>query len=238
MATPENFEFWFLSSEKKQAHVTYTFSKKIAQNCVDKIGDDCFDPQFGLFPDPKLHKVEKKNEYKPQDEVPVKFISNMDNDSIDCDKTNHFDTFCGKVTNNDKPKAAPYEIWVDISRSMKDVDFPDKGGDCFRKSFVTRIKSKCSSVAVNLFETGLKSLGDMNALCGIQGFNDEKRLLSWIKSSTAKKLIIITDRTSLTKAIGDFIFINGGKMKGEAPKMELTGKGLLDQVDSYVRSCH
>lgn len=237
MATPETFEFWFLSPDKKTAHIQYTFSKPLAQNCVDKVGDDCFDPKFGVFPDPKLHNPPKKNEYKPSDEVPVKFISNMDNDSIDCDKGNHFDTFCGKVV-NEKAKSAPYEIWVDISRSMKDVDFPDKNGDCFRKSFVTRVKSKCNNLAVNLFETGLKSLGDMKALCGIEGFNDEKRLLSWIKSSTAKKLVIITDRTSLTKAIGDFIYVNAGKMKGEVPKEELTGKGLLEQVDSYVRSCH
>lgn len=237
MATPETFEFWFLSPNRKQASITYSFSKKIAQNCTSKIGDDCFDPQFGLFPDPKLAAPEKKKEYKPSDEVPIKFISNMDTDSIDCDKSNHFDTFCGKVS-NEKPKTLPYEVWVDISRSMKDVDFPDKNGDCFRKSFITRIKSKCSNLSVSLFETGLKSLGDMNALCGIQGFNDEKRLLSWIKNSTAKKLIIITDRTSLTKTIADFVYTNAGKMKGEAPKMELTAKDLLDQVGAFVGSCH
>ena len=240
-ATPETFEFWFLSADQRQTKVEYTFSKEIAQNCTSKVGDDCFDPKFGLFPDPKLAIPEKKKEYKPSDEVPVNFISNMDTDSIDCDKSNHFDAFCGKA-NNEKPKVIPksslYEVWVDTSRSMKDVDFPDKNGDCFRKSFITRIKSKCSNLSVSLFETGMKSLGDMSALCGMQGFNDEKRLLSWVGNSSAKKLIIITDRSSLTKTIADFVYTHGGKMKGEAPKMELTGKGLLEQVAPFVGSCH
>ena len=76
--------------------------------------------------------------------MPVNFLSNMDTDSIECDKSNQFDTFCGKASKDsgkNKPQAAAYEIWIDTSRSMKDVDFPDKNGDCFRKSFITRIKS-------------------------------------------------------------------------------------------------
>lgn len=235
---PESFEFWFLGPEKVAVlEKEITYSKKIAENhCYHLVDGQCLDSSMSNFPDPKVTAVAGEIEYKPKDNREQKYLSNFESDSIECDKSNHFDVFCGK-TKNETQSQERLEIWFDISHSMKDVDFPDKSGDCFRKSFITRLKKKCSKVGVQLFDTGIKSMGDLNSLCTSNGLSDDARLVKWIKDSTAKRIIIITDKHSMSKKIGDFVFLNAGKTRGDKPKENMSAKDLLLEVDKLASYC-
>ena len=246
-AAPESFEFWFLSPPKS-AHLNFEepvhFSRKFATNtkdleCKTKVGDDCFDPKFGIFPDPELVKLkdaQKKLQEEKNKPIEDKYISNIETTQIDCSKESGWDIYCGKTQKEEKKKAR-LEVWVDISRSMSDIDYPDKNGDCFRKSFIKRIKESCSSIDISVFHSHLKELGDMKDLCGHVGFSEQNRLLAWINESKANRVIIITTKTLATKGVSDFIELKGGRSKGDAHQKELSGKDLLDLVDSTKKLC-
>lgn len=246
---PESFEFWFLSHPKT---ALYRFdpplrqSKILAANddrkCVTKVGDDCFDPQYGMFPDPEIEKLKavqkklKDEKEKPADQK-YQYLSNIEAESFHCDKNQGFDIYCGGKVQKPSEKKASLEIWIDISRTMTDVDYPDKNKDCFRKSFVKRLKSSCQNVDIYTFNTFLKLSTTNEELCDNLGFIDQNRLLSWINDSKAHKVIIITDKSLATKGIADYVYAKGGKVKGDANQKELSGKDLLELVDSTKKYC-
>jgi hypothetical protein len=221
------------------------FSKKLASNedkkCVAKMGEDCFDPQYGVFPDPALEKL-KEDVTKKKKEKKVapteNYLSDMEKNHFDCDKNQSFDIYCGGKVKNENEKKSKLEIWIDTSRSMTDVDYQDKNKDCFRKSFVKRLKTSCSSVDVYSFNSHLKFSSGMSDLCDSAGYAEQNRLLAWLNDSKAKKVIVITSKAMISKAVADYIFTHGGKSKGEAVQKELDGNDLLDLVESTKKFCH
>lgn len=161
----------------------------------------------------------------------------LDRNLIDCDKSNFFDVFCGKAK-AEKEKVAKLEIWVDTSSSMKEFDYSDENGGCYRKSLLTRLDKTCGfneKVSVMQFDTSLKEAGTMESLCNNRGLNDYKRMIDWIERSEAKKLVIITDIYELQKDFADYIHSKNGKIIGD--RNPLTAKALLDKVDELAKVC-
>ena len=247
-ATPESFEFWFLSPQKT-ALMKYEdstrFSKKLVSNedkkCVAKMGEDCFDPQYGVFPDPAIEKLKEdltKKKKEKKVEPTDNYLSDMEKTQFECDKNQGFDIYCGGKVKNETEKKSKLEIWIDTGRSMSDVDYQDKNKDCFRKSFIKRLNTSCPQVDVYTFNSFLKYSKGLNDLCDTAGYTDQNRVLAWLNDSKAKKVIIITSKSMISKGVADYIVTHGGKSKGEAIQKEMDGKDLLDLVDTAKKICH
>jgi hypothetical protein len=243
-STPQSIEVWFLSAHKK-AEVLKTIREEpfilrsmTAQLECQEMGDYCFDPQYGLYKkDDAASEVDagKMTAEKTPGIPPAKAV---ERDLIDCDPTNYFDVFCGKAKKSGGVVSPQFDLWIDTSSSMREMDFTDKEGGCFRKSMLKRLDESCgfnSKVNVMMFDTSIKQAGTMDSLCQNQGLNDYKKLIDWIERSTAKKLIIITDIYELHKEFADYIESKHGKFRGD--KDPMVASQLLDMVDNLARSC-
>lgn len=246
MALPENVEVWFLS-EPKTAGLIFKRGPLFAINANNhtscrKMGEAFFHPQFGLhehrgsvdgvLADPVMPKIEQN---KP---LGTTFISNEDIDLISCDKDYYFDMFCGKAsemeTNGPRHKL---EIWIDTSTSLRAIDHVDKSDQCFRRSFVTRMRDTCKGdgLKVSVFNTSKKSLGSYSTLCEGLGLNDQDRLIRWIQTSNAKNLIVVTDINEMSEKLGNYLHKIKAKVKGGQVPME--ARELLRHVGTLTSQC-
>lgn len=215
----------------------YVLRALTAELQCQEMGDLCFDPQYGLYKKDDMGlavdtgKVEK-------DAPGIPAAKSVERELIDCDPKNYFDIFCGKTKKEAKPVETKLDLWIDVSSSMREMDFSDKDGGCFRKSMLTRLDTTCGfnqKVNVMMFDTSIKQAGTMDQVCSNIGLNDVKRMIDWIERSSAKRLVIITDISEYTKEFSDYIESKHGKFKGE--KDPLVASQLLDLVDDLSRSC-
>ena len=244
-AAPGSIEVWFLSSAKVSEvqklldRPEYVYHKKTAELQCQEVGDFCFDPQYGLYKkddvDAEVNNEEAKIETKTAPSIPS--AKSVDRDLINCDPNNYFDIFCGKATKVAKSDIK-FDLWIDTSGSMKEFDFVDKEGGCYRKSLVKRLNESCGfqqKVNVMMFDVSIKQAGTMDSLCNNQGLNDYKKLIDWIERSTAKKLVVITDIYEFHKEFADYIESKHGKFRGD--KDALKASDLLNLVDELEKSC-
>jgi hypothetical protein len=245
LAAPREIEVWFLSANKKAElnqlmnQKSYVLSSKTATLQCQEMGDYCFDPQHGLYKkDDAFAAPVETSKIENVNSKSIPSAQSVDREMIDCDKTNMFDMFCGKAKKEAVKTNAKLDIWIDTSSSMREMDFVDKQGGCYRKSFITRLDSSCpfnEKVNVMMFDTSIKQAGTIDSLCTNQGLNDQKKLIDWIERSDAKKLVIITDIHEFFKDFADYIESKNGNFKGD--KDVLTAAQLLDLVDELARSC-
>lgn len=240
LAVPQNIEVWFIAHDKKTVLLDsikepiLLSSPRVSRQC-EPMGDYCFDPQYGLYkPDNEWEAVRLDD--KKEDKSQIK-PAGFDRDLIDCDKKNGFDIFCGKATQVKTP-SYELEVWIDTSSSMREYDFTDEHGGCYRKSFITRLDDICpfgKKLNVMMFDTSIKQVGSFDSLCMNVGLNSTARMIDWIERSDAKNLIIITDINEYTKEFTDYLVSKNAKLKGE--KGEITVRTLLGEVDSLARMC-
>lgn len=241
-AAPQELEVWILSNTKKAQLESllnkspYVYRSLTAELECQEMGDYCFDPQYGLYKkDDSGSMVDSDKLEKSSPNIPP--AKSIDRDLIDCDPKNYFDIFCGKAKKI-APNTAKLDLWIDTSSSMREFDFSDKAGGCYRKSLVTRLDDVCpfnQKVNVMMFDTSIKQAGGIDSLCTNQGLNEHKRLMDWIERSDAKKLVVITDIYELHKEFVDFVKSKNGDIKGD--KQPLTAANMLDLVDSLAKSC-
>ncbi len=245
-SAPQVIEVWFLSAPKTSSLESLLKEKypsvKMAQNLeCQPMGDYCFDPQFGLYKPDDINLDEVSAEAAAKDAIgpSIPPAKSLDRNLIDCDKNNYFDIFCGKAKPVAEVKAAPFEIWVDTSSSMREMDYTDKEGGCYRKSLLKRLDSEgCgfnNKVNVMMFDIGMKQAGTMDSLCLNIGLNDYKKMIDFIERSTAKKLIIITDLYELHKEYADYLEEHHAILRGD--KVAMSAKDMLDQVDNLAKLC-
>jgi len=245
MAAPAEIEVWFLSNSKVTQlnellnRSPYVYRSQTAKLECQEMGEYCFDPQFGLYKKDDAGSevdVEKAVDEKKGPQIPSG--SSVDRDLINCDPNNYFDIFCGKARAQAKAPVMKLDLWIDTSSSMREFDYTDKEGGCFRKSLVSRLDQSCGfnqKVNVMMFDTSIKQAGSIDQMCNNQGLNDYKRLMDWIERSDAKRLVIVTDIYEFHKDFSDFIESKKGKIRGD--KDALTAKQLLDLVDDLAKSC-
>jgi hypothetical protein len=243
LAAPQSIEVWFLSAHKKAEleqmihERPFVLRSLTAELECQEMGDFCFDPQYGLYKKDDASPSVDAGKVSESKAPSIPAAKSIDRDLIDCDPTNYFDMFCGKARKESKtnPKL---DLWIDTSSSMREMDFSDKEGGCFRKSLMQRLDKTCGfnqKVNVMMFDTSIKQAGSMDSLCNNQGLNDAKRLIDWIERSDAKKLVIITDIYEFHKDFADYIEKKHGKFRGD--KDPLVASQLLDLVDDLERSC-
>lgn len=242
LGAPESLEVWFLSNSKvsqlnellnRKEYKTFPITTKLE---CQEMGDFCFDPQFGLYKrDDGEGPVDADKLENKGPSIPA--AKSVDRDLISCDKNNYFDIFCGRAQAS-SAGSSKFDLWIDTSSSMREFDFRDKEGNCYRKSLVKRLDEDCGfnrKVNVMMFDTSIKQAGTMDSLCTNQGLNDHKRLIDWIERSNAKKLVVITDIYEFTKEFADYVESKHGKFMGD--KDPLTAPQLLNLVDGLAKSC-
>lgn len=243
LGAPKEIEVWFLSNTKAALlqellnRPQYVYRSHTAELQCQEVGDFCFDPQHGLYKknDATFESVETKVVEKAGPSIPA--AKSLERDLISCDPNNYFDIFCGK---SKKQTSTDFklDLWIDTSSSMREFDFQDKAGECFRKSFMKVVDNTCGfneKVNVMMFDTSIKQAGSIDQLCNNQGLNDYKRLMDWIERSDAKKLVVVTDIYELHREFSDYIESKNGKLRGD--KDPLTGKQMLELADELAKSC-
>ncbi len=242
-SAPRHLEVWFLSNSKKAQLLKlindkdYKFSPLTAALECQEMGDYCFDPQFGLYKPGDEGNLVITDQFEKDQSSSMPHATSVDRNLITCDPTNRFDIFCGKSrsTSGEKSKL---DLWIDTSSSMREFDYSDKDGGCFRKSLVTNLDKVCAfneKVNVMMFDTSIKQAGTFESLCNNQGLNDYKKLMDWIERSTANSLIIITDIYELHKEFADFVENKHGKIRGD--KDQLSAQELNSLIDELAKLC-
>jgi hypothetical protein len=245
MAAPGSVEVWFLSNakvtevQKLLDRPQYVYQKKTAELQCQEMGDFCFDPQYGLYKrdDAEAEVKDEETQIETRTAPSIPAAQSIDRELIDCDPKNYFDIFCGKARKESRA-AAKLDLWIDTSSSVKEFDFIDSNGGCYRKSLVKRLDETCGfnqKVNVMMFDTSIKQAGTMDSLCNNQGLNDYKKLIDWIERSDAKKLVIITDIYEFHKDFSDYIESKHGKFRGD--KDALKASDLMNLVDELEKTC-
>lgn len=198
----------------------FTFSKLAQANLKEEdykcepFGDGCFHPQLGYIEDQE--KVMKAIERK-QAEVEVNTINADEVNLINCEKEYYFDMYCGQAQKEKGKKQAPsdFELWVDTSSSMRQVDFSEDQAYCERRRLVAKLKESCKGkVDVATFDTSKKSLGMLENTCINRGTNDGARLVKWLKQTDARKVVIITDVDEYQGEFREYLDLVGATIIG------------------------
>lgn len=227
---PKRFEVWFLSIDKTtwlDSVLKINTKPQLYTRALQcqPMGEYCFDPQIGLY---------KRDEAsKAQEEVDLAEVNKLEKydfldphkgaerSMIECDEnSSFFDVFCGKAKKAKKLAKSKLEVWVDISSTMKQVDFDGFENDCKRLTFLDNLKISCplnEKMKVYFFEEYKKEAGSLDRVCLSGGLNDMKRMMKDIRNSDADNIIMITD---IYEADSNFI-----------DAIEMTGRGRIKGLD-------
>jgi len=248
---PKKFEVWFIntSASKQTSQILdklerYKLGPMVVENKrqCQPMGDYCFDPQYGLY---KMEgdsvqnvndytNLDSKENYDDFDEG-----AGVDRDLINCDKGNFFDLYCGKAKSRGKQVKAKISMWIDVSATMKQVDFDGYESQCKRESMLRRLNMTCkfgSELKVHIFNESKKELGMMDRVCLNSGLNRTDRIMKDIKLSNVDHLIVITDIFEATEEFVEFIEAQKeGSHKGvDSP---FFAQDLKEQVPRLAKAC-
>lgn len=247
-ALPKSFEVWFLSIDKVATLEPLLNEKRVPSAMVAQalqcqpMGDYCFDPQVGLYKAGEQNSVQEQILYEELDET-EKFkdpgtASSLDRQLVNCEGEQVFDIFCGAAVEKKGPKLK-IEVWIDISGTMKQVDFLGHDQSCYRESFVRSLDVACpfnQKMKVQLFNESKKEAGQMSDVCLNYGLNEADRLINYIEKSEATHLIVITDIFEAHERFINFIETSGtGTIKGL--KEPLYAKDMKNMVQDLSKKC-
>lgn len=237
-STPKKVEIVFLSEPKATSLVRPVWLPlgRVSQNdwkkdCIPT-GDGCFHPQLGYVANDGPQRPKDVEEAKP-----LKTFNSQDVDLVECREGEYFDIFCGKAAAKTK-KLSDVEIWIDTSASLRKMDFSMEPSRCVRRSFVEKVQKECGSakVAIQTYDTSIKTMGSLEGLCQSYGSNDVGRLIDWIKASEVKYLLIVTDIDELSRELRDYLdSINASYHGGDLTSM--TVKDLDGFVGVVKKRC-
>jgi len=143
--------------------------------------------------------------------------------------------FCGKEQADSAPSDT--EVWIDNTSSMREADYSSDQTNCARRTFMSNVLAVCkSNVRFSVYNTTLKEVGDHSSACLAHGTNNEKKLVSWIKDSKAKHLLIITDVDELSPEMKHILESNGAKMMGDGVKA-FTSTDLNEYAKEFSKHC-
>lgn len=247
-AYPKHLEVWFLSIDRTSFLDSILpkqkFSAMTAKLQCQQMGDYCFDPQVGLYKLGEGDKIQEAIDYQDMDKAEthknIDSATSLDREMIKCDKnSNFFDVFCGKAKTLKMGKKARLEIWVDISSTMKQVDFESFDQMCKRESFLRGINDQCplnQKMKVYMFDESRKELGAFDRVCLNAGLNQVDRIMRDIKISKVDNLIIITDIFEAKEKYINFIEIEA---RGIARGIEkpIYAKDLKKDIARMQKMC-
>lgn len=247
-ADVDKVEVYFLSRPKvshfnhlieKYINPNTTYKKVVEYKCIP-MGEGCFHPQLGMIPleEAKSEKVQK-GEPKPIEHY--KTFNSDDVDLVECEDGNYFDIFCGKEKKGKKKRPVndvDYQLWIDTSSSMREIDYSKEADYCERRFLASQIQNKCGEkMQIFTFDTAIKSLGGIESVCMSYGMNDGKRMVDWIKRSNAKHITIITDVDEYTGEFREYLNLIGAKIHGIGTKMVYASEmpKILPTIQKYCQ---
>jgi hypothetical protein len=249
-ATPVQVTAWFL----KEAKVSFLPSNTPqwlsptaqAFECVP-MGEGCFHPQMGYFERNAMdvntrettveEKQKNKNGQGDVERSQLKTFNSNETDHIDCDKNNIFDMYCGRESKTTVGRDGEFEVWLDVSSSLRIIDPDERGQPCKRKTMLDKVLQACGDrVIFKTYNTAIKEIADTNYACINHGLNDSERLIKWIESSKAKHLFLITDITEFNTGLSDYLQSIGAKVKGVDTK-DLMAKDLSELAGEIGKLC-
>ncbi|MCT4642205.1 MAG: hypothetical protein N4A33_07885 [Bacteriovoracaceae bacterium] len=209
-ASPRSTEVYFITHDKGASirfdKVMWVMNKFKPQ--CQKMGEYCFDPQVGLYdPKDKDKAVNIKRENEASESYHrVKSIEGdgtFSNQLINCSSDNMFDIYCNKKKTNKKSKKVVnkhmFEMWIDLSPAMSVKDRASINDECSRSIAVDMIQEGCSySKGFKLYGISSikKELSVSKQACRSGKYKiQDKKLISMIKKSSAKKLILVLDKS-------------------------------------------
>ncbi len=249
-ASPQKIEMIFLSPQKisqlldlieknktMNAVSLMALGDQANEHCIP-MGEGCFHPQLGYIeknPDGVKSDILKRD--APKDPaLQLETFNAVETSMISCDHGNYFDIYCGSEKANAKPSDG-IEIWFDISSSLRTVDFNKDPDHCNRRAFMTKVMEGCKDkVRVSVYNTSLKEIGDFSSVCMAYGTNDDSKLLQWMKSSSAKTLLIVTDIDQISRSMRDFLEERGAKIVGDGVK-PFSSTDLINYANDFIKTC-
>ena len=251
-ATPGKFEVWFLSIDKQSVFKQFSTEKSddslmysaTGELQCEPMGEYCFDPQVGLYKNGEsasarevgvdASELEKNQKYDFMETG-----DSVNNNLINCDKKNQFDIFCGSSKKKALRENIQLEVWVDISTTMKQVDYAGLEGKCTREIFLEGLNKTCpmnQKLKVYYFNESRKEAGSFDRVCLANGLNNMKRLLTDVERvSKNRNLVIVTDIFEASQSFITQIEALGGKVKGlDTP---VYAKDLLKDLSRINKLC-
>lgn len=202
----------------------------------EPFGEGCFHPQLGYIEDQeKTMKAIKRKEY----ELKLKTINAEEVNLVTCDKDFYFDMYCGKAVKKGKTKPTPsnFELWVDVSSSLRQVDFSQDDSYCERRRLVAKLQDGCAGkLDVFTFNTSKKSLGTLENTCLNYGTNDGGRIVQWLKDTDAEQVVIITDVDEYTGEFREYLDLVNAEVIGMGVK-PIFAENLYSYFDELKGFC-
>jgi hypothetical protein len=228
-ARPQKVTVWFLSTPKIGQVIKSNdlfFSSLLASNC-ENVDEGCFDPQVGWVKAPKRKKRGPKADLGSKAFLAKKII---------CDPKNPFDIYCGTAKET-KTKPTRSELWIDVSGSMKSVDWSKDSRHCQRRQLVENFLQRCKQFErVALFDTSIRQMGDLASLCSNRGTNNTQRMIQWIEHSRSKELFILTDVEENNMEFASYLQkIKAEVLGGGAKDLYLTD--VIEQFKNQKLAC-
>ena len=220
----------------------FSFSKLAQVNLKEEefkcepFGDGCFHPQYGYIEDQE--KVMKAIERK-QAEVELNTINADEVNLINCEKEYYFDMYCGQAKKEKAAREKPseFELWIDTSSSMRQVDFSEDQSYCERRRIVAKLQDSCKGkVDVATFDTSKKSLSGLENACTNRGTNDGGRLVKWLKLTDAKSVVIVTDVDEYTGEFREYLDLVGATIIGIGVK-PFYATDLYSSLSDFEKFC-
>lgn len=198
-------------------------------------GDGCFHPQYGLITDQsKVMEAKTRKEEEIEEKFEGKTINSQEVDLVNCDDDYFFDIYCGKA--KEEKRIAQYEVWIDISASMKPVDFSKDLSYCDRRRIAAKLLDTCKGVDIYKFNTSKEPLGNLENSCLNHGTNNSEKMVQWLKDSDAKNVVIITDADEYNGAFREYLDLINAKIEGIGVD-PLTSDKLYEKLDSLKTYC-
>lgn len=238
-ADPKHIEAIFLSAPK-YAQVLWRLeerlklkSMKVAINDCVPMGNGCFHPQLGFIEDRSKETAEPTDLI--EEKLELKTFNSTDVNLVECKKDYHFDLFCGQEKS--KPNLSGFEIWMDNSSSMKNVDRPKEADYCDRRIFLEKMAAKCpAKMRMYMFNTSFKEADGASSACLNIGMNDSSKLVRWLKESQAKNVLLITDMEENYGELREYLQSQGAKIHGDGV-VPFTTKELVDNPETFTGLC-
>lgn len=221
---------------------TFSFSPTAQVNLKEEefkcepFGEGCFHPQHGYIEDQE--KVMKAIERK-QAEIEINTINAKEVNLIDCEKEYYFDMYCGQAQKKNKnvDKPSEFELWVDTSSSMRQVDFSQEQSYCERRRLVAKLQDSCKGkVDVFTFDTSRKSLSGLENTCNNRGTNDGGHMVKWLKLTDAKSVVIITDVDEYQGEFREYLDLIGANIVGIGVK-PFYATDLFSALKDFQKYC-
>lgn len=208
----------------------------------------CFHPQYGIIPyeDLKGRFSAPNKQHESKRETEDLYLPGFGRESMNAgnmnlvhcgDPENYFNLYCGGPAEEEIQKSSGIHVWIDISTSMRQVDYSRDPKFCQRRIFAQAIQRDCpGEVHFSLFNTSLIPIQGLDRMCSFAGDNNTERIIEWIKRHSMDHLIIVTDVDEINARFMSYLKSIDAQIYG-ADSEKFIARNLLDNITKIAPEC-